>query len=99
MQLCLITEYSPGAEHYSSNGSMPTFNFFNGIDTISINTADEDYSLTASLPYFRIREIETRVTVSDGNTIGMGGLIYDKSQSFNDAVPLLSKIPFYRKII
>ena len=92
-------EYSPGAEHgIQPNGSMPTFNFFNGIEYISVNTADEDYSLTASLPYFRIREIETRVTVSDGNTIGMGGLIYDKSQSFNDAVPLLSKIPFIGRL-
>ena len=46
------------------------------------------------LPYLRIRELETRVTVADGNTIGMGGPIYDKSQSFNDSVPLLGKIPF-----
>ena len=28
-------EYSPGAEHgIQPNGSMPTFNFFNGIETI-----------------------------------------------------------------
>ena len=57
-------------------------------DTFTIDSID------VGLPYLRIRELETRVTVADGNTIGMGGLIYDKSQSFNDAVPLLGKIPF-----
>ena len=57
-------------------------------DTFTIDSID------VGLPYLRIRELETRVTVADGNTIGMGGLIYDKSQSFNDSVPLLGKIPF-----
>ena len=28
----------------------------------------------------------------------MGGLIYDKSQSFNDAVPLLGKIPYLGRL-
>jgi general secretion pathway protein D len=28
----------------------------------------------------------------------MGGLIYDKSQSFNDSVPLLGKIPFIGRL-
>ena len=57
---------------------------------------DKDIPIDAvetGLPYFRVRELETRVTVADGNTIGMGGLIYDKSEQFKDAVPLLGKIP------
>jgi general secretion pathway protein D len=61
-------------------------------DTFTIN------SINVGLPYLRIRELETRVTVADGNTIGMGGLIYDKSQSFNDSVPLLGKIPFIGRL-
>lgn len=47
-----------------------------------------------SLPYYRIRKMETRVTVADGSTVGMGGLIYDKMESFSDKVPLLGSIPF-----
>ena len=54
--------------------------------------------LEASLPYFRIREMETRVTVADGSTVGMGGLIYDKLETFRDKVPVLGSIPFIGRL-
>jgi len=54
--------------------------------------------VTASLPYLRIRELETKVTVADGNTIGMGGLIYDKLETFRDKVPILGSIPFIGRL-
>lgn len=50
-------------------------------------------TLNAQLPYFRIREMETRVTVADGSTVGMGGLIYDKLETYKDKVPVLGSIP------
>ena len=50
--------------------------------------------LEGSLPYLRVREMETRVTVANGNTIGMGGLIYDKSVQFKDSVPFLGNLPY-----
>lgn len=74
-------------EIYVSNGGILAAN-----NRVSIDIPIE--ALEAGLPYFRIRELETRVTVADGNTIGMGGLIYDKSEQFRDAVPLFGKIPF-----
>lgn len=54
--------------------------------------------LTASLPYVRIREMETRVTVADGSTVAMGGLIYDKLETFRDKVPVLGSIPFIGRL-
>jgi len=54
--------------------------------------------VTASLPYFRIREMETRVTVADGSTVGMGGLIYDKIETFKDKVPVLGSIPLIGRL-
>jgi general secretion pathway protein D len=54
--------------------------------------------LEASLPYFRIREMETQVTVADGSTVGMGGLIYDKLETFRDKVPVLGSIPFLGRL-
>lgn len=80
----LIPAYSYD-EVYVSNG---------GIQSDGTTADIPIEALEAGLPYFRVRELETRVTVADGNTIGMGGLIYDKSEQFKDAVPLLGKIPF-----
>jgi type II secretory pathway component GspD/PulD (secretin) len=54
--------------------------------------------LNASLPYFRTRQMETRVTVADGSTVGMGGLIYDKLETFRDKVPVLGSIPFVGRL-
>jgi general secretion pathway protein D len=76
-------------EIYVSNG---------GIVIGGIRTDIPIQALEVGLPYLRIRELETRVTVADGNTIGMGGLIYDKSQAFNDSVPLLGNIPFLGRL-
>jgi len=57
-----------------------------------------EYPLTASLPYFRIREMETNVTVADGSTVGLGGLIYDKLETFRDKVPVLGSIPYLGRL-
>jgi len=50
------------------------------------------------LPYFRIREMTTKVTVADGSTVGMGGLIYDKLETYKDKVPVLGSIPLIGRL-
>lgn len=55
-------------------------------------------SLHGRLPYFRLREMETRVTVADGSTVGMGGLIYDKLETYRDKVPVLGSIPLLGRL-
>jgi len=55
-------------------------------------------SLHGQLPYYRIREIETQLTVADGSTVGMGGLIYDKLETYKDKVPVLGSIPFLGRL-
>lgn len=67
----------------------------------SVNKGGSAYAMTkidASLPYFRVRSLETRVTVADGNTIAMGGLIYDRLETFRDKVPLLGSIPWIGRL-
>lgn len=54
--------------------------------------------VTGSLPYFRIREMDTKVTVANGSTVGMGGLIYDKLETFRDKVPVLGSIPLIGRL-
>ncbi len=55
-------------------------------------------TLNARIPYYRLREIETQVTVADGSTVGMGGLIYDKLETYRDKVPVLGSIPFIGRL-
>ena len=51
-----------------------------------------------SLPYFRVREIETTVNVADGSTVGLGGLIYDRLETYKDKVPVLGSIPLLGRL-
>ncbi len=66
--------------------------FFNANDAFTVP------ALTARMPYYRLREMETQVTVADGSTVGMGGLIYDKLETFKDKVPVLGSIPLIGRL-
>jgi len=54
--------------------------------------------LSSRMPYYRLREVETQLTVDDGSTVGMGGLIYDKLETYKDKVPLLGSIPLLGRL-
>ncbi|MFA5687859.1 MAG: hypothetical protein WC959_01720 [Kiritimatiellales bacterium] len=53
----------------------------------------EHDAVIAKLPVFKKREIKTEVTIADGSTIGMGGLINEKIESYKDKVPFLGSLP------
>lgn len=55
-------------------------------------------AITANLPIFKKREIETEVVMLDGGTIGMGGLINEKVESFEDKVPVLGSLPLVGRL-
>ena len=44
-------------------------------------------------PIFSIRRINTQVSIWDGQTVAMGGLIREDVQKVNDKVPILGDIP------
>ncbi|MBM4152772.1 MAG: hypothetical protein FJ220_04520 [Kiritimatiellaceae bacterium] len=54
--------------------------------------------LDGRLPYFRVREMSTKATVADGSTVAMGGLIYDKTETYKDKVPVLGSIPYIGRL-
>jgi general secretion pathway protein D len=54
--------------------------------------------IVAQLPILRKREISTEVTIADGATIGMGGLINEKVESYEDRVPFLGSIPLVGRL-
>ena len=48
---------------------------------------------TINQPIFSVREVETSVTVYDGQTVALGGLIREDVQASADKVPILGDIP------
>jgi len=54
--------------------------------------------IVGNLPIFKIRTIETQVTIADGSTIGMGGLINERIESFEDKVPVLGSLPMVGRL-
>jgi len=54
--------------------------------------------IKAQLPIFRKREIKTEVTIANGATMGMGGLINEKVEKYEDKVPVLGSIPLVGRL-
>jgi len=45
-------------------------------------------------PFFQIRTLETQISIYDGATVVMGGLITESVEKANDRIPILGDIPF-----
>ena len=54
--------------------------------------------LIARMPVFKSRRVETAVTIEDGSTIAMGGLIKEQKENFQDSVPILGKVPLLGRL-
>jgi len=55
-------------------------------------------AIQANLPIFRKRTVETEITIADGATIAMGGLINEKVEAFEDKVPVLGSLPLIGRL-
>jgi len=55
-------------------------------------------AIDGQLPYFRVREIKTQVDVADGSTVGLGGLVYDRLETYKDKIPVLGSIPLVGRL-
>jgi general secretion pathway protein D len=49
-------------------------------------------------PFFNVRSIETQLTVNNGATVVMGGLITETRVTIEDKVPLLGDIPYLGRL-
>ena len=49
-------------------------------------------------PVFTVREVNTSVTVYDGQTVVLGGLIREDIQKFEEKIPVLGDIPLAGKL-
>jgi general secretion pathway protein D len=52
------------------------------------------YNVEMPQPKFHVREINTYISVYNGSTVVMGGLITETRKSFEDKVPFFGDLPF-----
>jgi general secretion pathway protein D len=55
-------------------------------------------ALLALMPAFERRSVQTQVTVADGSTVVMGGMIDERTETFRDQVPFLGDIPYLGRL-
>lgn len=56
------------------------------------------FSVPMEQPFFKERSIDTHVTLYNGSTIVMGGLITEERRSMEDKIPFLGDIPFLGRL-
>jgi general secretion pathway protein D len=65
------------------------------IDSINNNDgALSYYDAPMEQPFFKTRSIETDITIANGATVVMGGLITEERKSMEDKIPFLGDIPW-----
>jgi tetratricopeptide (TPR) repeat protein len=64
--------------------------------TINRGTIPEEVDIIK--PVIAARTIDTKVTIYDGETIVLGGILKDTIESFNERVPLLGDIPMIGRL-
>lgn len=57
-------------------------------------TALSYYDAPMEQPFFKTRSIETDITIANGATVVMGGLITEERKSMDDKIPFLGDIPW-----
>jgi general secretion pathway protein D len=58
------------------------------------DAAGNTYQVSMPQPFFQRRAVETQISIYDGATVVMGGLITEKIVTINDKIPFLGDIPF-----
>ena len=50
-------------------------------------------------PVISVREIETSMTIANGQTMVLGGLIQERVNDNLDSLPIINKIPFLKRLL
>lgn len=65
---------------------------------LTFDNGDEEDREYVKKPIFTKRQIKTDVTVKDGETIFVGGVVSDLSTTVHDKIPILGDIPFIGRL-
>ncbi|NHN87696.1 type II secretion system secretin GspD [Acetobacter conturbans] len=75
-----------------SNGGVVTLDVSQQVSSVASSTTSTG-SGTIDSPTFSQRQVSSRVVISDGQTVGLAGLISDKSSRGNQGIPWLKDVP------
>jgi general secretion pathway protein D len=56
------------------------------------------YTVPMEQPFFHVRSIDTHISIYNGATVVMGGLITEERKAMDDKVPFLGDIPFLGRL-
>ncbi len=73
-------------------------NAYDGGGNDNYEPAGDGSPLLARMASFERRVIQTQVTVADGHTVMMGGLVDERTETFRDQVPFLGDIPYLGRL-
>ncbi len=72
------------------------------MNTVSQSNTDSEeiqwFTVPMEQPFFKERSIDTHVSIYNGATIVMGGLITEERKSMEDKIPFLGDIPFIGRL-
>lgn len=83
-----------GWQNYGAAPANSAYTFYQR----SVVLAFDHDPIVGRLPIFSKRTLETSVVIADGATIAMGGLINEKTESFEDKVPVLGSLPLVGRL-
>lgn len=75
-----------------SNGDMVTLDISQQVSAVLAQSSSTSGS-TINSPTFSERQVTSRVTIADGQTVGLAGLITDNASRDNSGIPWLKNIP------
>jgi len=64
----------------------------------SQSDAQQYYNVPMEQPFFKVRSIDTKLSIYNGATVVMGGLITEERKSMDDKVPFLGDIPYIGRL-
>ncbi len=74
------------------------FNLFDSSGSTSPEISGDGLPLIARMPYFERRSVQSQVTIDDGQTVVMGGMVDERTEEFSDQVPILGDIPYLGRL-
>ncbi|GBR52503.1 general secretion pathway protein D [Neokomagataea thailandica NBRC 106555] len=75
-----------------SNGGLVTLDVSQQVSSVASSTTSTG-SGSINSPTFSQRQVTSRVVIADGQTVGLAGLISDRSERGNQGIPWLKDIP------
>ena len=87
-----------GSPIYSVAGGNPILDIFGNIIGFLPSTRVELTPNIINQPVFSIRKVQTAVTIWDGQTVVLGGLIREDVQDVEDKIPVLGDLPFVGRL-